>query len=177
MGLFTTYYKSILDTKGEQHKDEHTDDVGVFSTIKHNEDVYDTVQDERKTIKKTLDGITKQIKGKIEDQQYIANNPPKQETEANNLSENELATESVYKSTRFDVIRERIFFGVMAVFIVGFILFFNHQLNKKNETLLSVIKKGQFKLNEGVKNVNQKLEGVDVKGIAEKAKEVAKNAS
>ena len=167
MGLFDTFYSNMND---------HTDENGQFSTYQHNENVFGKVKQQRTETKSDLGGIISTLDEKIK-ALNSASQPTKDEQDANDLSEQELAGESVYKATRFDVLRERIFFGVMAVFIIGFILFFNHQLNKKNESLLSVIKNGQFKLSDGAKKVNDKLKGVDVKKIADKAKEVAKNAS
>ena len=87
-----------------------------------------------------------------------------------------LSYDSIYKKVKFSVLRERVYFGIASVLLIVFILFFNYKINKKNESLLSVLKQGQFRFNTDIEKVNKKLSdvGEKAKKVGEKAKEAVK---
>ena len=156
---------------------------------KYKNDIHDTegskdyIEKVNELLKKTRTNLTTQL----EDIAVKLNSVTNEATQNNksllhehrvtgDIDSSILSYDSIYKKVKFSVLRERVYFGIASVLLIVFILFFNYKINKKNESLLSVLKQGQFRFNTDIEKVNKKLSdvGEKAKQVSEKAKEAIK---
>lgn len=165
--------------KKNAYKTFTTKGVNKGDSTVHNDAVRELLYTKRDDLTSNLntikDGLDSFIKSKNKQKTKVTYNS----NATKDINSSILSYDSIYKKVRFSVLRERVYFGAVSILLIVFILFFNYKINKKNESLLSILKKGQFRFNTDIEKVNKKLSdvGEKAKEVGEKAKEAIKKPS